>query len=225
MQQSELGPPTLSQTHVWIGRTFLKLFGWKVVGEVPQIPKFVGIFAPHTSNLDGFLMGAMTYALNIRTSIFMKEELFFWPLGKLLQMLGGVPICRSIHTNRVAMTAMAIKNQKQIIVGVPPEGTRSKTEYWRSGFYHIAYQAEVPIVFTYLDFVRKEVGIGPTIYPSGDIHADMQLIADFYKNMTAINPENSGPIRVRPDAMPTNMPRIRHQLQSDNAEQVLAEVG
>lgn len=223
MQQSEFGPPTLSQTHVWIGRTFLKLCGWKVVGEVPQIPKFVGIFAPHTSNLDGLLMIAAAFALNIRASIFMKEELFIGPLGRLLKMLGGVPVRRSVHTNRVAMTAMAIKNQDRIIVGVPPEGTRSWTEYWKSGFYHIAYQAEVPIVFTYLDFARKEAGIGPVLYPSGDIHADMRVIADFYNNKVARNPENSGPIRVRPDAMPANAPHISRPLQPESIEYTHAE--
>ena len=223
MPQSKLGPPTLSSTHVRIGRAVLKLFGWKVVGEVPQIPKFVGIFAPHTSNLDGLLMVALAFALNIRASIFMKEEAFIGPLGNVLRMLGGVPIRRSAHTNRVATTAMAIKNQQQIVVGVPPEGTRSYTEFWKSGFYHIAYQAEVPIVLTYLDYARKEGGIGPTIYPSGDIHADMQVIAEFYKDKAAKVPEKFGPVRVRPDALPANAPRITRPLQPETTEPAQAE--
>lgn len=222
-RQPQLGPPTLGQTHVWIGRAFLKLLGWKVVGEVPQIPKFVGIFAPHTSNLDGLLMVAVAFALNIRASIFMKEEAFIGPMGNVLRMLGGVPIRRSVHTNRVATTAMAVKNQQQIVVGVPPEGTRSYTDYWKSGFYHIAYQAGVPIVLTYLDFARKEAGIGPTLYPSGDIHADMQVIAEFYADKTPKNPEKFGPVRVRPDAMPANVPRLSRPLQPESTEHTPAE--
>ncbi|MBN2500834.1 MAG: 1-acyl-sn-glycerol-3-phosphate acyltransferase [Anaerolineales bacterium] len=223
MSQSKLGPPTLSPNHVWIGRAILKLFGWKVVGEVPQIPKFVGIFAPHTANVDTLLMLAVAFALNIRASIFMKEEAFIGPMGNILRLMGGVPIRRSAHTNRVATTAMAIKNQKQIVVGVPPEGTRSRTEYWRSGFYHIAYQAEVPIVLTFLDFSRKEAGIGSTIYPSGDIHADMQVIAEFYKDKAAKNPEKFGPVRVRPDALPANTPRVTRPLQPVSVEPAHAE--
>ena len=161
---------------------FLHLKGWQVVGELPaEAAKSVLIAAPHTSNWD--LPYTLMVCLVLRLNIYWmgKVQIFRFPFGPVMRWLGGIAVDRSKSNNLVADSAEAIKaaqNALQLIV--PPEGTRSKTRYWKTGFYHIALSAKVPIVLAFLDYERKIGGLGPVFKPTGDIEADMLSIKAFY---------------------------------------------
>ncbi len=161
---------------------FLKLTGWRVEGALPpHAERSVLIAAPHTSNWDlpYTLMVAFALRLNIRWMG--KQSLFRAPFGGAMRWLGGIPVNRQQSTNLVAASAQAIRvadGPLQLIV--PPEGTRSKTRYWKTGFYYIAREAQVPIVMAYMDYERKISGLGPLFEPTGDVDADMAAIKAFY---------------------------------------------
>jgi 1-acyl-sn-glycerol-3-phosphate acyltransferase len=161
---------------------FLKLTGWRVEGALPaHAAKSVLIAAPHTSNWDlpYTLMVAFALRLNIRWMG--KQSIFRAPFGGVMRWLGGIAVNREQSTNLVAASAQAIRDADgplQLIV--PPEGTRSKTRYWKTGFYYIAREAQVPIVMAYMDYERKLSGLGPVFQPTGDVDADMATIKAFY---------------------------------------------
>ncbi|MDP2250587.1 MAG: lysophospholipid acyltransferase family protein [Hydrogenophaga sp.] len=161
---------------------FLKVTGWRVEGSLPaHASRSVLIAAPHTSNWDlpYTLMVAFALRLNIRWMG--KQGIFRAPFGGVMRWLGGIPVNREQSTNLVAASAKAIREADgplQLIV--PPEGTRSKTRYWKTGFYYIAREAQVPIVMAYMDYERKISGLGPLFEPNGDVEADMAAIKAFY---------------------------------------------
>jgi 1-acyl-sn-glycerol-3-phosphate acyltransferase len=161
---------------------FLKLTGWKVLGSLPpECHKSVFIAAPHTSNWD--LPYTLMVAFSLRLHIYWmgKSQLFRPPFRTLMMWLGGIPVQRESANNLVAASAAAIvaaDGPLQLVV--PPEGTRSKARYWKSGFYYIAVAAKVPIVMAYMDYEKKISGLGPVFHPTGDIEADMAAIKAFY---------------------------------------------
>jgi len=176
---------------------FMKISGWKVEGERPKAhEKFVMIAAPHTSNWDLPYMLMVAFTLRLNVYWMGKASIFAPPFGGIMKWLGGVPVNREHSTNMVAASADAIKNANYAMqLVVPPEGTRSKVRYWKTGFYYIALQADVPIVLAYMDYEKKLTGLGPTLYPSGDIEADMKIIRTFYapfsgKNASQFEAEN-----------------------------------
>ncbi len=182
----------------WLGRLWLWLFGWRICGEVPPEPKYVLIGAPHTSNWDFLFMMAVVAVLRLKITWMGKDSLFKHPLaGWLMRKLGGIPIDRSRPTGVVTQIVHRFKQSSRLILVVPPSGTRKKKEYWKSGFYWIALTAKVPIVCAYLDFGRKEGGIGPTIIPTGNIKADMDLIRAFYQDIQGKYPEQNSRIRLK----------------------------
>jgi len=181
-----------------LGSSFLKITGWEVEGVIHDLPKCVMILAPHTSNWDFPFILAALYSLGIRFYWFGKKEIFRWPVGGFFKWLGGIPIHRGSRQNMVRQTVEIIQSREQIIIGVPPEGTRSKAEYWKTGFYHIAHQAQIPIVFAFLDYDRKVGGIGPIMNPTGDIDKDMITIRQFYSGITAKYPSEVGRIAIKP---------------------------
>lgn len=170
---------------------FLKITGWKVSGDLPQEKKFVMIAAPHTSNWDLPYMLTISFALKAKLYWMGKEQIFKSPFKRLMMWMGGIPVDRSKSNNMVKFTADLMREASEMVVVVPPEGTRSKTRYWKTGFYHIAKLAGVPIVLGYLDYAKKIGGVGATIYPTDDIEQDMQEIKLFYKTITGKNPELS----------------------------------
>lgn len=181
----------------WLARTTLQIFGWRIEGGRPPHDQYVMIAAPHTSNWDFPLLILFAAAFNIKIRWLAKHSLFKPPMGWLMRLLGGVPVVRSENQNIVAAMAETFSEQDQLVVVVPTEGTRSYTEYWKSGFYHIAQQADVAIVPSYLDFSQKRGGFGPAIIPKGDIVADMDTLRAFYAPMGGKFPEQSGPIRLK----------------------------
>jgi 1-acyl-sn-glycerol-3-phosphate acyltransferase len=175
----------------WLGLT---LTGWKIVGEAPKEEKNVLIAAPHTSNWDFPVMVAMAFILRFEIYWMGKDTLFQGPAGPVMRWFGGIPIDRGKANNIVQSTIDAFNSHDRLIVIVPPEGTRFKVAGWKSGFYHIAHGAGVPIGLGYLDFGGKRGGFGPTFHPTGDHDKDIAEIQSFYKDIKGKYPENAAPI-------------------------------
>lgn len=161
---------------------FLRLSGWKVEGQLPpEAAKSVFIAAPHTSNWDLPYTLMVAFALRLNPYWMGKHTIFKAPFGPVMRWLGGIAVNREQANNLVAASALAIREADgpvQLIV--PPEGTRSKTRYWKTGFYYIAQTAGVPIVMAYMDYASKRSGLGPLFRPTGDVDADMAAIKAFY---------------------------------------------
>jgi 1-acyl-sn-glycerol-3-phosphate acyltransferase len=182
----------------WIGRTLFRLMGWEIDYRLPDIPKMVIIFAPHTSNWDVIHALPAAFVLGLKPNWLVKSNIYVWPIKWLVDLLGGVPIDRHKNENKVESIANAIQEADRIVLGLSPEGTRSYTEYWRSGFYHIAKLAKVPVHLGFIDYPSKTIGVHPGFIPSGDIEADMEKVTTFYKDKRGKFPENVGPAQFRP---------------------------
>jgi 1-acyl-sn-glycerol-3-phosphate acyltransferase len=159
-----------------------RLSGWRVEGVLPpNAAKCVMIAAPHTTNWDlpFTLMAAFELGLNIRWMG--KASIFRWPFGPLMRWLGGIAVRREQTNNLVAASIAALTSADgPIQLVIPPEGTRSRTRYWKTGFYHIAAGAQLPILLAYIDYTDRRVGLGPVFEPTGDLDADMAAIKAFY---------------------------------------------
>jgi 1-acyl-sn-glycerol-3-phosphate acyltransferase len=170
---------------------FLRLTGWTIEGSLPpSATKSVFIAAPHTSNWDLPYTLMVAFALRLNPYWMGKAGIFRFPFGGLMRWLGGIAVDRSKSNNLVAASAQAITDADgplQLIV--PPEGTRSKTRYWKTGFYYIATTAQVPIILAYMDYATKRSGLGPVFEPTGDIEADMARIKAFYQPFKGKNAE------------------------------------
>ena len=162
--------------------SFLKITGWKIEGSLPaSASKSVLIAAPHTSNWDLPYTLMVAFALRLNIYWMGKAEIFRPPFRGLMRWLGGIPVARETANNLVAASAAAITaadSPVQLIV--PPEGTRSKRREWKTGFYHIAVTAQVPIVLAYMDYGKKISGLGEIFVPTGDVDADIAAIKAFY---------------------------------------------
>jgi 1-acyl-sn-glycerol-3-phosphate acyltransferase len=180
-----------------IGLAYLKAFGWTIEGDLPADSRAVIIAAPHTSNWDlPFMLGA-AWGFGLKLNWLGKHTLFEGKFGPFMTWLGGLPVDRRARHGAVAQVAQTIRERDAIYLAIAPSGTRSKTECWKSGFYHIAREADVPIVLGFLDFKRKVAGVGPAIHPTGDIKADMDRIRDFYRDVGGKYPELVTPIVLR----------------------------
>ena len=168
---------------------FLKLAGWKVEGALPpEARKCVLIAAPHTSNWDLPYTLMVSFVLRMDVYWMGKQSIFKPPFSNIMQWLGGIAVNREQSNNLVAASAQAIvKADGMVQLIVPPEGTRSKATYWKTGFYYIALGAKVPIVMAYMDYAQKRAGLGPLFYPSGDIDKDMVEIKAFYAQFKGKN--------------------------------------
>lgn len=175
----------------------LRLFGWQMEGNPPEPDKYVLIAAPHTSNWDFIFLLACAEYFGVRVSWLGKREMFPKPFKRLLVRLGGIPVERKRAGNLVAELAELFSSRKELCLVVPVEGTRGYVEYWKSGFYHIARAANVPIVMSYLDYPRKKGGFGPAFEPTGDVRADMDRIREFYTGKEGKTPRFTGRIRLR----------------------------
>jgi len=182
--------PIISSILKRLSLFILKIFGWQVEGELPNIPKFVAI-ATHTSNWDFPIAILVAFALKTKMSILAKSNLFRGPFGPFFKWLGCIPINRSQSSNIVDYMIAVFKEKKEMILVLAPEGTRKKVKKWKSGFYHIARGANIPIVLAFIDYIKKTAGIGPLVFPTGDFDADMAKIKAFYANITGKYSEKS----------------------------------
>ncbi len=173
-----------------ISLAVLRLGGWRVEGSLPpEAAKSVLIAAPHTSNWDLPYTLMLAFALRLRVYWMGKQSIFNFPFGALMRWMGGIAVNRSQSNNLVTTSAQAMREAEgpmQLIV--PPEGTRGKTRHWKTGFYHIAQQAGVPIVMAFVDYERKVGGLGPLFIPTGDVETDMARIKAFYAPIKGKNP-------------------------------------
>ena len=170
-----------------IGRVLLAATGWRVVGEFPDQPKLVAIVAPHTSNWD-FIVGiAAVFALDLSVRFLGKHTLFNPWLGWLMRWLGGVPVVRDTPQGAVGDAAALIAREPRVLLGIAPAGTRTRGTPWRSGFYHIAVQAGVPILPVAFDFPGKAIRLFPMWVPSGDIDADLPRLQSLYAGIRGLN--------------------------------------
>ncbi len=164
--------------------------GWKADVDQPIPDKCILCVAPHTSNWD-FFIGKVYYTALGRTSNFlMKKEWFFWPLGPLFRRMGGIPVERSRHTSMTDQLAQRAMESSHFSLAVTPEGTRSRNPQWKRGFYYIALKAQLPILLYGLDFGTKTIVCKRTLVPSGNVDADMRVIADYFSHFKGKHPEN-----------------------------------
>jgi 1-acyl-sn-glycerol-3-phosphate acyltransferase len=181
---------------LWHG--ILRLLGWRIEMDLPAESKYVLVVAPHTSNWD-FAIGIMTaWAIGLPKPRWIgKHTLFKPPFGWIMYQWGGIPVDRSRSQKLVEQVAEHFAREDVFLLALAPEGTRRRTEFWRSGFYYIALSAQVPIVLAFLDFRRKVVGTGPVIRPTGNLEADFEIIREFYSTVQGKYPERQGEIRLR----------------------------
>jgi 1-acyl-sn-glycerol-3-phosphate acyltransferase len=166
------------------------LIRWKIVGSIPSdIKKCVIIVAPHTSNYDFVLGRIACWQMKIKASYLIKQEAFKFPFGAILKALGGIPVNRSKSSTMVGHVVKHINETEKINIVVTPEGTRKKVEKWKKGYYFFAMAANIPIALAFIDYQKKEGGIGPILYPTGDYDKDYQIIHDFYKDIKGRHPE------------------------------------
>jgi len=177
-------------------RLLLRLFGWHMVGRLPDVPKYLIVFAPHTSNWDLPIGYTFALAFKLAPSWLGKHVLFRPPFGALYRWIGGISVDRRSRNNAVDQAIQAFHDREHLALAITPEGTRKKTAHWKSGFYYIALGAQVPILMAFLDYRHKAGGFGPLIMPSGDIEADMQVMRDFFAGISGRHPDQAGDIQL-----------------------------
>ncbi len=175
----------------------LNFFGWTLEVQLPKEKKFILIGAPHTSNWDLPLALLTFWTVEPRIYWLAKRQIFQGPLHYFFTSLGGIPIDRSTPHGLINQIADKFNHVEEMVLTLAPEGTRSKTDYWKSGFYHIALTAKVPICFGYINYKTRTLGFKQLMYPSGDIEADMKIISGFYQNIKGKRPQNQGPVRIK----------------------------
>lgn len=183
--------PLLNTLMFLISSLILKIFGWKKRGVLPDIPKYVIIAAPHTTNWDLPLTLFFAFAFRMKVYWMGKDRIFKKPFGTIMRWLGGIPVDRKRSQNLVETSINIFKKKDKIVMIIPPEGTRNQVNCWKSGFYHIAAGAGVPIVMGFLDYKKKIGGIGPIMYPTGEFDSDITRIQEFYKKVTPLYPQRT----------------------------------
>jgi 1-acyl-sn-glycerol-3-phosphate acyltransferase len=164
----------------WFASVCLFFLGWTTRGEMPNLKKAVLIAAPHSSNWDFVFFLLIIFKFRLSVHWMAKHTMFKWPFKPLLLRLGGIPIDRSGKGNIVKTMTRAFESSTDLIITIAPSGTRDSVTQWKTGFYHIAHQAKVPIVCGYIDYKTRTIGIGPLFHTSGEIDADMKSIKTFY---------------------------------------------
>lgn len=181
-----------------VGKAWLKVFGWKAEGSLPEgVDKAVFVAAPHTSNWDGPHMLAIAWTLGVPLRWMGKKELFRFPFRTFLHAVGGVPVDRGKAGNVVEDVARAFSEEEAMYLAIAPSGTRRGKNRIKSGFYRIAQRADVPLVLGYLDYAERRGGCGPVLEPTGDIARDMEALRAFYATVAARHPDRVAPMRVR----------------------------
>jgi 1-acyl-sn-glycerol-3-phosphate acyltransferase len=170
----------------FIGKTFFKLIGWKFEGELPKNPKYVCVLAPHTSIWDMILGKMYNWGTGMQTKIMVKKEFFFFPMGSLLRLWGAIPINRQYPGGIVKQMTDTFNEKSEFILTITPEGTRAPNPDWKSGFYRIAVEADVPIFIAIADFKSKRAGFLGQFIPTGNQEKDIQAIKEYYRGMEGL---------------------------------------
>ena len=186
----DLTPKTNSRVKMAIGKFLLWCYRWRVEGEVHNAKKFIVILAPHTSRWDFLTNMSTMLALGVRNRWFVADAFCWWPLGNFMRWLGGIPIDRSCPQDLVTFTIGKFEDHNELVLALYPEGTTFKAEKWKTGFWHIARGANIPIQFLAVDYKKRASIFGPMINPSDNIEADMKKIHAFFKDVTPKTPGN-----------------------------------
>lgn len=165
--------------------------GWRFEGHIPDVSRFVLIGGPHTSNWDFVLAMAVVFGLGLKCRWIGKHTIFRGPMAPILRWAGGIPVNRSRPGRLVPDVVEQFAHHDAFVVGLSPEGTRSKVSQWKTGFHRIAAGAGVPVLPTYIDAARKVVGFGPLFQVTDDRDADIRKLQAFYARFTPVRPENS----------------------------------
>ncbi len=176
-----------------VGSLVLRVLGWKIDGVPPDEKKFVIVAAPHTSNWDFVIGLAVAWVYSMDAKFVGKHTLFRWPMGAFMRWAGGIPLDREKSRGFVNTVVDEFNKRENLIVAITPEGTRKRVQKWKTGFYHIANEAQVPIALGFLDYGRKVVGFGPAIWPTGNIGSDLLQIQEFYNGVTGKHPAKTAP--------------------------------
>jgi len=164
-----------------IGRMVLRLLGWRIEGELPDIPKMIVIAAPHSSAWDFVIGVGLLFALRLDVRFLGKDSLFRGPLGVFMRWVGGIPVDRDEPEGIVEAAIASFKASDRLIMALAPEGTRKRVDRWKTGFHRMALGAGVPIVPGFFDNARRVVGFGPVLMPSGDLARDLEVLTAFYR--------------------------------------------
>jgi len=181
----------------FISRILLKMLGWELEQKQPTTHRYVLIAYPHTSNWD-FILGMLAkWAMDMPLNWVAKHSMFWGPFRPLFIAMGGVPINRDKTIGFIQKNIELFQTRENFVLGIMPEGTRKKTDRLKTGFYHIADGANVPIVLAYLDYKNKKLGVGKVMKTSGNIEADFEVIKGFYQNITGLKPENKSELVIK----------------------------
>lgn len=173
----------------WICRKLLDLCGWSVCVDVPDYPKSVICVAPHTSNWD-FILGELAItSVGRRAGFLMKKSWFFWPLGAFFRSIGGIPVGHEPGRSLTQQLIDRFNASTRLNIAITPEGTRSRTDRWHTGFLQVAYAARVPITLASIDFPTKSISMVTTFAPTGNVDADMRAIKTYFSQFTGRYPE------------------------------------
>ncbi|EON24049.1 MULTISPECIES: 1-acyl-sn-glycerol-3-phosphate acyltransferase [Nocardioides] len=178
-----------------LARVLLRLFRWRTAGQVPQRGILVG--APHTSNWDWVLTMLLAWDSQVQIRLLVKKEFFKGILGPILRSTGAVALDRSDPTETINTLLAEAEVEESFLLGLAAEGTRSKSDYWKSGFYRISQKTGIPVTLAYIDSVSRTVGWGPTFELTGDVKADMDRVREFYADKRGIRPELTTEPRLR----------------------------
>jgi 1-acyl-sn-glycerol-3-phosphate acyltransferase len=198
--RSIFNTPLLTPLLRRIARLGLRLSGWRLQADIALAPPAVCVGAPHTSNWDCLLLLALALELRLKVCWLGKDSLFRFPFGALMRWLGGIPINRSERSNQVQRSAEFLRAHPELFLCVTPEGTRRKVEGWKSGFYHIAHQAGVPILLTVLDADTRTVQVRGLYHPSGDAEREIAEIQHVYSGYNGIIRANTCELPQSPQA-------------------------
>lgn len=188
METTIFNTPGLSAFYHFMAKSIMRLAGWRIEGGLPNLPKFVLIGAPHTSNWDFVLFLGVIFSLRANVKFMGKAELFRPPYGWFFYYCGGVPVDRKKSTGLVDQMVQAFRAAERFILVIAPEGTRHQVTEWKRGFYHIAKGAGIPIVMAQVDGKHKTVRMGQLFQPTEDIEADMQAIKSAFDGVGGIKP-------------------------------------
>lgn len=170
----------------WVADRLLRLTGWRVVGRLPRTGLFIG--APHTSNWDFVLTVLVLWHQGVAPRVLVKQEIFWWPLGPVLRALGALPTDRRGGSGLVERLAAEARSDGSFALVLAPDGTRTRTDHWKSGFYRIAMATGLAVTLGFIDGPTRTTGVGPTITLTGDVRADMDVIRAFYADKHGVHP-------------------------------------
>jgi 1-acyl-sn-glycerol-3-phosphate acyltransferase len=180
--------PILSLFLRFLSNSIMRLFGWRVEGKLPDLPKYIIVGAPHTSSWDFVLFLGVIFRLKASVRYMGKAELFRKPFGWFFYWCGGIPVDRSKSQGLVEQMVTACEKSDKFILTIAPEGTRHHVTEWKMGFYHIARSAGIPIAMAIVDGKHKTMRVGQVFYPTENMDADIKAIKGYFDGMLGVNP-------------------------------------